>query len=63
MNDDDLIWDMYFAGICAMQFHPKNHENYINNEQTLVDYCSEVADTMLAKRKERWPTWALSSVQ
>ncbi len=52
------IWAMYYAGLVAMQMHPKN-ENFGPGKsiKPTLDFCAEVADAMLDRhtRRFKWP--------
>ena len=55
--DDQNAWDIYFASVCAMRFHPKNIGETSLDEDELheIDFAAVVADEMLKIRKEKWP--------
>lgn len=44
-----VAWDMYFAGICSFQFHPKNAPA----DRLSVEQCAEIADMMMVERDKR----------
>ncbi len=50
--DEKTAWDVYFAGICSIRFHPKNDDNHPAESE--VAYAATVADLMMRQRKKRW---------
>ncbi len=52
--DDKTAWDVYFAGVCSIRFHPKNDMEG-NADADEIEYAAQIADTMLKERKKRWP--------
>ena len=57
--DEKTAWDMYFASICAIRFHPKNvppGETLDEDELHEIDFAAHVADEMLRiRRTKQWP--------
>lgn len=52
--DNETAWAIYFQGICAMQFHPRNQ---IPEDKTIGDVIAEaslVADMMLSQHRRRY---------
>ena len=45
-------WDLYFASIASLRFHPRNE---VKDEQTEIEYAAEIADLMMKERAKRWP--------
>lgn len=52
--DDEQTWSIYFAGICSMQFHPRNQTQGVTPD-TLVTWAAKIADAMLQEHHDRWP--------
>lgn len=54
--DNEQLWSIYFAGICAMQFHPRNTHN-VNTDglHATLARCEMVANAMLETHRDRWP--------
>lgn len=51
----EQTWAIYYAGVCAMQFHPANHATHADLEVAAVtDRCAEIADEMLRHHNYRW---------
>lgn len=48
MDQESVIWSMYFSGIVAFQFHPGC------KHQLSIEQCAIVADEMLAEARKRW---------
>jgi len=57
MNDQQA-WDIYFASVCAMRFHPKNIDELSVDEDELneIDFAASIADEMLNIRRKKWPS-------
>lgn len=66
--EKETIWAMYFAGVAAMRFHPRNIDPQLNGYQDWNDelhkrielelwYASIVADEMTRQHNRRFP-WA-----
>lgn len=54
--DDEQIWSIYFAGVCSMQYHPRNNINYRDEREFLaITWAANAADAMLAEHHKRWP--------
>lgn len=56
--DEEVAWAMYFAGIVAFQYHPRNEPA----ERMPIKDCATVADQMLEehrlrKRGIQWVGW------
>lgn len=51
--DDKFVWDLYFASIASLRFHPRNDGN--NTPSQDVAFAARVADMMLEERNNRWP--------
>jgi len=49
MDSDQLAWDMFFANVVAMQYHPRNP---VESRQSLSDLAA-IADQMLVERNKR----------
>ncbi len=49
MNAEQLAWDMYFANLVAMQFHPRNVITSV--DETLKD-CEHLANKMMEIRRK-----------
>ncbi len=50
--DEKTAWDIYFAGIASIRFHPRNDNGHRAYEE--VEYAATVADLMMIERKKRW---------
>ena len=50
--DDEKYWAVYFAGICALQFHPRNPATHFAER---IRMSADIADRMLAEHMKRWP--------
>lgn len=50
--NDEYWWAVYFAGICAMQHHPKNNAQ---TDRSCISWCANQADHMLEEHHRRWP--------
>lgn len=55
---EEQAWAIYFAGIVAFQFHPRNEPA----ERMTIKACAEVADQMLQEHQRRkkgvlWAGW------
>ncbi len=56
--DEKTAWDIYFAGIASIRFHPKNvppGETLDEDELNELDLAANVANEMLSIRRKRWP--------
>lgn len=55
-RDDAIVWSMYFSGIVAMKFHPRNEvERFAPAEISgIVARAAGVADKMLEQYHERF---------
>lgn len=49
--DEKIAWDMYFASVTAMQFHPRN--NALEHPRDIALQCAYIADAMLELRRHR----------
>lgn len=49
--DDEKYWAIYFAGICSLQFHPRNPATHFKER---IAMAADVADQMLAEHAKRW---------
>jgi hypothetical protein len=51
------VWDVYFAGIVSIRFHPKNVESMHSLDaefsQRIISKCAEIADLMMVERSRR----------
>lgn len=47
------IWDIYFAGICSIRFHPRNDAN-VSSPAKEVEWAADIADLMVLERSKRW---------
>lgn len=52
--DEKDAWDIYFIGCVGWGLHPGYQRE--NTEKLSMDDCATLADQMLQKRRERWPT-------
>lgn len=50
--DDQTAWDIYFAGIASIRFHPANDQNHSNENRT-IEWAGNMADLMLTERRKR----------
>lgn len=51
--DEHDIWSIYFSGVCAFRFHPRNDSegrDYVSE----VEFAALVADLMLEEDRKRW---------
>lgn len=49
------VWEIYFAGICSIQFHPANHILFDEElENKTLRRCVTIADKMLLEDEIRW---------
>ncbi len=46
--DEKTAWDIYFAGVVAMQYHP----GYTVEKKLSLLECAEVANSMVEQRKK-----------
>ncbi len=50
-------WDIYFASVAAIRFHPKNAEypktNLSEVDLAQLDYAAAIADEMIRLRNDR----------
>lgn len=51
---DEQIWAIYFAGLGAMRFHPKNDTDGLMPAQR-IRFAASMADAMLQQHRERFP--------
>lgn len=55
--DDENKWALYFAGILALKFHPRNvlipGQEF---ERSAVSHAGHIADLALEEHMKRWPT-------
>lgn len=49
--DDQNAWDIYFASICSLRFHPRNDEK--GSTEMNIEFAAKVADKMLEERRKR----------
>ncbi len=57
MIDEQHAWDIYFASIASMRFHPRNipfGETLDEDELNEIDLAKAVADEMLRIRRQTW---------
>lgn len=58
--EDEKIWALYFAGVLALKFHPRNEHHLENGhpmyKDQLVKAAAQVADLALLEHMARWPT-------
>lgn len=52
-KESERLFTIYFAGIAAMRFHPKNDGNA--NEKEKCQYAAKIADLMVAEHHKRFP--------
>ncbi len=55
--DEKHAWDIYFASICSMRFHPRNvpgGETLDEDELNEIDLAANVAEEMLVIRRKKW---------
>ena len=45
------VWDLYFASICSLRFHPRNDRYYAEEQE--VTYAAKIADLMMIEREKR----------
>lgn len=61
---DEQVWCMYFAGVAAFRFHPRNTEVGDGESDLLnIRFAAAVADHMLRAHRERFPWDGSQSVQ
>lgn len=59
--DDQYYWAIYYASVCAIQFHPKNDRDANGNsfgtawDQARIKRSAEIATQMLTEHHKRWP--------
>jgi len=51
---DEQYWAIYFAGIAAIRFHPKDDTNNRDDAER-VAHAAQIADLMLDEHKRRFP--------
>lgn len=50
--DDQQFWDMAFAAVCSLRFHPRNDEfNEMADDE--VSFAADIADLMIRERRKR----------
>lgn len=49
MNEDQKTWDIFFASVCSIQFHPRNE---ITNYVATIAKSALIADLMIEERKK-----------
>jgi hypothetical protein len=49
--EKQIAWDMYFASVTSMQYHPRATLN--GAKVRTIEECAKVADEMLVERKKR----------
>lgn len=47
------VWDVYFAGVCAIQFHPANSRVFGPDVKRIIETSANIADLMLQERNKR----------
>ena len=47
----NVVWDMYFASICSLRFHPRNR---VDDPAAEVSKAADIADLMMKEREKRW---------
>lgn len=52
--DELTAWDIYFAGIASIRFHPKNELPTEHDQLLELDFAARMADDMLTIRKLKW---------
>jgi len=50
-EQEQFIWDIYFAQIAGFQFHPRNE---IKDLRATLEKCADTCDIMIEIRRERW---------
>lgn len=50
---DEQYWAIYFAGIAAIRFHPKDDHPRLTDKER-VSRAAEIADMMLDEQKRRF---------
>jgi len=50
-EQEQLVWDIYFAQIAGFQFHPRNE---IKDLRATLEKCADTCDVMIEIRRERW---------
>lgn len=48
--DNENIWAIYFAGVAAFKFHPRNE-----HEKDRITTAAKIADEMLIEHRRRFP--------
>lgn len=51
--DDKTAWDVYFAGIASIRFHPANDANTKDNLAE-VKKAAAIANMMINERRRQW---------
>ena len=49
--EDQMTWDMFFASVTSMQYHPRASLN--GAKVKTIEECAVVADQMLIERNKR----------
>jgi len=44
------VWDVFFAGICSIHFHPKYA---VDDPAALIRMCASIADLMMIEHDKR----------
>lgn len=52
--DDKTTWTLYFAGVCAFRFHPRNTDMSWQDALKQIDYAANITDQMMIERNKRW---------
>lgn len=53
---DEQLWAIYFAGVCALRFHPRNDTPETPMlDRVRVKFAAGIADNMLAEHRTRFP--------
>lgn len=52
--DDKTAWDLYFANLTAMRFHPKN-DAHTRDLVPVIAWCAHIASKMVEQRNRTWP--------
>ncbi len=45
------VWDVYFAGIASIRFHPKNDHHHPPESE--IEFAATIADLMMIERRKR----------
>lgn len=55
MEQEEIIWAMYFSSITSFRFHPRNSEELRTiGKLKVIDECAVIADFMLGMHRARF---------